>query len=216
MKLAKLIIPALLTFGMVGELAANEQPAQRVERVAAMADYTGDPDIDVGINVTTSASAAADWSVAQFYIDNFESRDVSSGDYLAFRMRSNNHGASYFDFIPNVSGTAYRVPISPAATGIKCVPAVPNGEAFDYGGARTWDLPMNFWDGADVWFCIPKTTFSRKYFGGDAIDWTQSFSAVYFLFYGTTIDTVNFDLGKCINCYQKRKYYFNSIWRRGV
>ena len=194
MKLGKLILPVILAVGAIGgfALAGGHQESFKTK---AMDDYTNDPSIDVGINVKASATAAADWTICTFYVDALTSGDVSGGDYLAFRMRSNNSGASYFDFFPNVNGTAYRVPVSPAASGIKCIPAVPDGVAFDYGGARTLDLTMNFWADADVWFCIPKSTFSRKHFGGEAIDWSQGLWCVYFMFYGTTIDYVDFDIG---------------------
>lgn len=192
MKLGKIILPALLAFGLVGGLAASNE--NKVEETSAMSTVLYDEDMDVGINVTASADAEADWTISTFYVNNFESVDVSGGDYFAFRMRSNNGGASYFDFIPNVGGNAVRVPISPAATGIKCIPAVNGGVAFDYGGARTWDLPMNFWADADVWFCIPKASLTRNLFGG-APNWNDNIWAIYFMFYGTTIDNVNFDIG---------------------
>ena len=200
MKLGKIILPALLAIGAVSGFAFAKVAEERQQLAPAAAMYgrgdeAADLDIDVGINVQKTKNGS--WAIGQFYLNTFESGDVSGGDYLAFRMRSNNGGASYFDFIPNVGGNANRVPISPAATGIKCVPAVPGGVAFDYGGARTWDLPMNFWDGADVWFCIPKTTFSRNYFGTGTINWaTDGLWAVYFMFYGEPDgDNVNFDIG---------------------
>lgn len=201
MKLGKIILPALLAIGAVSGFALAKVAEEQKELAPAAAMYgrgdeAADLDIDVGINVQKTKDGS--WAIGQFYINTFESGNVSGGDYLAFRMRSNNGGASYFDFIPNVGGNANRVPISPAATGIKCIPAVPGnqGVAFDYGGARTWDLPMNFWDGADVWFCIPKTTFSRNYFGTGTINWNDGLWAVYFMFYGEPAgDNVNFDIG---------------------
>lgn len=195
MKLGKIILPALLAIGAVSGFAfAKQAEEKQLAPAAAMSTYLLDEDMDVGINVKKTTDGS--WAIGQFYINTFESGDVSGGDYLAFRMRSNNGGASFFDFIPNVGGNANRVPISPAATGIKCVPAVYGGEAFDYGGARTWDLPLNFWTDADVWFCIPKTTFSRTYFGSGTLDWTNNLYAVYFMFYGEPAgDNVDFDIG---------------------
>lgn len=197
MKLRKLILPALLTLGLAGGLVFSGEMTNNPEvKVSAMTEYTGDPEIDVGINVKASAEAVKDWTICTFYVNAFESGNVSGGEYLAFRLRTNSGNGSYFDFIPNVGGNAYRVPITPAATGIRIVPAVPNGEAFDYEGARTWDLPMNMWKDADVWFCIPKTTFTRKYFGNSTINWNaDGLWAVYFMFYGTTNDVIDFDIG---------------------
>ena len=152
MKFRKLILPAILALGAIGGFAAAKASSNQMLRTQAMAKYTGDPDIDVGINVKPNANAGSAWDIYTFYIDGLASGDVSQGDYLAIRLRSDNGAGSYFDFFPNVNGTAYRVPIAPAASGIKCIPAVPSGEAFDYTGARTWDLPMNMWADADVWF----------------------------------------------------------------
>ena len=195
MKLGKFILPALLAVGAISGFAlAKVNENRNLKQASAMSTYLLDEDMDVGINVTASATAAADWTVAQFYLNCFESNNASTGDYLAFRMRSNNNGASYFDFIPNGGGNPYRVDLGPAE-GIKCVPAVPGGEAFDYGGARNFDLPMNFWAGADVWFCIPKTAFTRDYWAtGNPCNWSDLW-AVYFMFYGTTNDYVDFDIG---------------------
>ena len=197
MKIRKLILPALLTLGLAGGLVFSHEMTNNPEvRVSAMTDYTCDPEIDVGINVKASNEAVGDWTICTFFINAFESGNVSGGDYLAFRLRTNSGNGSYFDFIPNVGGDANRVPIDHAATGIRCIPAVPNGVAFDYQGARTWDLPMNMWKDADLWFCIPKTTFTRIYFGDGVQDWTsEGLWAVYFMFYGTTNDTIDFDIG---------------------
>lgn len=195
MKLGKLIIPTLLAVGAISGFAlAKVNESKQLDKASAMNTYLLDADMDVGLNVKASATAAADWTIAQFFLNCFESNDASTGDYLAFRMRSNNNGASYFDFIPNGGGNPYRVDLGPAE-GIKCIPAVPGGEAFDYAGARTYDLPMNFWAGADVWFCIPKTAFTRDYWGtGNPCAWNDLW-AVYFMFYGTTNDYVDFDIG---------------------
>lgn len=199
MKFRKLILPAILALGAIGGFAAAKASSDQMLRTQAMSSFTGDPDIDVGINVKASAEAIGDWTISTFYIDGLKSGDVSQGDYLSFRLRSNNHGASYFDFIPNINGNACRVPIDPAASGIKFVPAGPAGIAETYNGARTWDLPMNMWKDADVWICIPKTQFTRVYFTAkDAtpgLDWTKGLWAVYFMFYGTTNDYVDFDIG---------------------
>ncbi len=198
MKLGKIILPALLAIGAVSGFAFAKAAEERQQLAPAAAMYgrgdeAADLDIDVGINVKKTKDGS--WAIGQFYLNSFESGDVSQGDYLAFRMRSNNGGASYFDFIPNVGGNAKRVPIDAAVTGIKCIPAVPGGEAFDYAGGRTWDLPMNFWSGADVWFCIPKTSLTRTYFGSD-INWSDGLWAVYFMFYGEPGgDNVDFDIG---------------------
>ena len=194
MKLRKLILPAILALGAVGGFALAKANGGRFAAARAMDGYLGDPTIDVGLNVQRTKHQADTWDMGQFYINQFESTDVSGGDYLAIHINVAEGAGSYFDFIPNVNGNASRVPISPAATGIKCVPAVPGGEAFDYAGARTWDLPMNLWSGANIWFCIPKTTFSRIYFG-TGIDWDEPLSAVYFMFYGITQDVVDFDIG---------------------
>ncbi len=196
MKLRKLILPALLTLGLAGGLVFSHEMTNNPEvRVSAMADYTCDPEIDVGINIkSNSNSSTTDFPIVSFYVNQFDSVDVSGGDYLAFRLRSNNAAGSYFDVIPNVAGNASRVPINPKVTGIKCIPAGPSGTAFDYQGARPQDLPLNMWANADIWFCIPKAQFSRIYFGS-GIDWSKNLAAVYFLFYGTTIDKIDFDLG---------------------
>lgn len=196
MKLGKIILPALLAIGAVSGFAfAKQAEEKQLAPAAAMSTYLLDEDMDVGINVKKTSDGSH--TISQFFINTFESGDVSGGDYLAFRMRSNNGGASFFDFIPNVGGNARRVPISPAATGIKCIPAVYGGEAFDYGGARTWDLPLNFWADADVWFCIPKTTFSRVYFNHETnpMSWNDNLWSVYFMFYSPTPDNVDFDIG---------------------
>lgn len=196
MKLRKLILPAILALGAVGGFALAKANSSRFAATHAMTDYTGDPDIDVGIHIETTASAAADWTMSKFFIDAFDSRDVSGGDYLAVRVKVAAGAGSYFDFIPNVSGNAGRVPLTTDPYGVKFVPAGHYGEAFDftYMQYRDWDLPLNLWDGADGYVVIPKSQFTRSLFGG-AIDWSESLSAVYFFFYGTTIDKIDFDIG---------------------
>lgn len=194
MKCKKFILSFLFAVGAFASLGlTGVTKSNNAVETNAMNVQLYDEDMDVGLNVKASSSAAADWTVSSFFVNSFESVDVSQGNYIAFRMRSNNGGSSYFDFIPNVGGNASRVSLAPA-TGIKCVPAGVGGKAFDYGGARTWDLPLNFWKDADVWFCIPKSALSRTYFGS-GINWNDPIWAIYFLFYGTTIDNVNFDIG---------------------
>ncbi len=195
MKLRKLILPAVLTLGLAGGLlfAGNQQ---QVEKAEAMASYTGDPDLDCGFNVQRTQYQSGTWEICQFYVNSFESEDVSGGDYFALRIKVAEGAGSYFDFIPNVGGKPHRITISPVASGIKCIPAVAGGEAFDYGGARGFDLPMNLWSGADIWFCIPKAELTRDYWGAGDIDWqNDTLWAVYFMFYGVTQDVVNFDIG---------------------
>ena len=194
MKVNKLIFSLLVAIGAFGCLSVSSASKNnKTIETSAMSGQLYDEDMDVGINIQASSSAVADWSETVFYVNSFESVDVSRGNYIAFRMRSNDGAASYFDIIPNVGGNASHVNLGPV-TGIKCIPAVRGGEAFPYGGARTWDLPLNFWANADVWFCIPKTAFDRVYFGS-GINWSNSIWAIYFKFYGTTIDYINFDIG---------------------
>ena len=194
MKVNKLIFSLLVAIGAFGCLSVSSASKNnKTIETSAMSGQLYDEDMDVGINIQASSKAAADYTVSTFFVNSFEAVDVSGGDYLAFRMRSNNGAASYFDIIPNVNGNASRVSIAPA-TGIKCIPAVRGGVAFNYGGARTWDLPLNYWADADLWFCIPKTQFNRIHFGS-GINWSDSIWAIYFLFYGTTNDYINFDIG---------------------
>lgn len=192
MKLGKIIIPALLALGAIGGFATAKAVENReAQRTVAMSGYTGDPDIDVGLNVNVS-KGSGNWADSCFYINTFESANVSGGEYLAIRMRGNNGSGSYFDFFVNVDGVVARIPIDPAATGLKCVPAVPDGIAWDYNGNRTWDLPMNFQAPWDVYFCIPKSQFTR----GGTVDWSKNVWAIYFTFYGTTPnDNIDFDIG---------------------
>ena len=108
MKLRKLILPALLTLGLAGGLVFSHEMTNNPEvRVSAMTDYTCDPEIDVGINVKASSEAVNDWTICTFYVNAFESGNVSGGDYLAFRLRTNSGTGSYFDFIPNVLTSLY-------------------------------------------------------------------------------------------------------------
>ena len=97
MKLRKLILPALLTLGLAGGLVFSGEMTNNPEvKVSAMADYTGDPEIDVGINIkSNSNSSTTDFPIVSFYVNHFDSVDVSGGDYLAFRLRSNNAAGSY-------------------------------------------------------------------------------------------------------------------------
>ena len=100
MKFRKLILPAILALGAIGGFAAAKASSNQMLRTQAMAKYTGDPDIDVGINVKPNANAGSAWDIYTFYIDGLASGDVSQGDYLAFRLRSDNGAGSYFDFFP--------------------------------------------------------------------------------------------------------------------
>ena len=204
MKLGKIILPALLAIGAVSGFAfAKQAEEKQLAPTAAMSSYLCDEDIDVGINVQRTTYQADTWETDQFYINSFESTDVSGGDYLAIRIRSNNGGASYFDFIPNVGGNPHRITLVSGVGvnpgGVKFIPAVAGnaGVAEDYNGGRGWDLPMNLWADCDIWLCIPKTTFTRNYWNtGKSIDWeNDGLWAVYFMFYGVTCDNTNFDIG---------------------
>ena len=195
MKFFKVLIP-VLTLALSGGGLLIREGATHFSKAsaAAMSSGTGDMDLDFGLNLTASASAQADYTISQFYIDNFASRDVSGGDYLAVRMRCNPGAGSWYDIIPNVSGNAWRVPLTDESFGLMFCPAGEGAVAFTHNGFRTWDLPMNIWDGSDGYVMIPKSGLTRNYFGS-AINWNDNLSAIYFLFYGTTIDTINFDIG---------------------
>lgn len=196
MKLRKLILPAILALGAVGGFAAAKLSNRGFAQTRAMDGYTGDYSVDVGLNVQRSQYQSGTWEICQFFVNSFESADVSQGDYFAIRINVAEGAGSYFDFIPNVGGNANRITISPVASGIKCVPAVPDGVAFNYAGARDFDLPMNLWSGANIWFCIPKAELTRTYFGSGTINWSEdTLWAAYFMFYGVTQDNVNFDIG---------------------
>ena len=51
----------------------------------ASAATTSDPDLDVGLNVQRTVTG--EFQTCQFYVNSFESTDVSGGNYLAFRMK---------------------------------------------------------------------------------------------------------------------------------
>lgn len=195
MKLRKLILPAILALGAVGGFALAKANSERFAAARAMNDYSGDPSVDVGLNIQRTKYQATTWEPGQFYINSFESQDVSGGTYVAVRIKAAEGAGSYFNITLNVSGNANGVPYDVAAPNIKCVPAVPNGVAFDYAGARAGYLPLNLWSGADIWFCIPKTTFTRNHFGSGTINWSDPIWAIYFEFYGVTQDNVDFDIG---------------------
>lgn len=193
MKFKKLILPALLAVSLGASLATGLASSGR-SSAKALVDYDGDPDIDCGLNITASATAAADWTISQFYINAFESADVSGGDYIAVRIKCGDTSGSWFDVFPNVGGNAWRVPLTDDSFGLKFVPAGPYGEAFVHNGHRTWDLPMNIWGGSDGYVCLPKSGLTRNYFGS-AINWNDNLYAIYFMFYGTTNDKIDFDIG---------------------
>lgn len=196
MKIGKIIIPALLALGAIGGFSAAKVAERQNEARVSLAATEHDMDIDVGLNVESSLHGEFVWEVNEFYVTTFESRDVSEGDYLAFRIRSNNHAQNFFDCFFEVSGNCRRVPQGPAAEGVKCIPASYDGVAFD-ATVRAGYLPLALWDGIDVWYCIPKTALTRVQYGGE-IDWSQDLSMVYFAFYhtnGVEADYTNYDIG---------------------
>ncbi len=194
MKLRKLILPAILALGAVGGFAAAKLSDRGFAQARALDGYDGDVDIDVGLHISPSTKAAADWTVSQFYIDALDSRDASSGDYIAIRMQCAEGAGSWYDIGVNLSGVSRRVNDTGTAFGLKFVPAGPHGVAFDHAGFRNNDIPLNIWSGSDGYVCIPKTGFSKMHFG-ETYDWNNNVSAIYFMFYGTTIDKINFDIG---------------------
>ena len=194
MKFRKLILPAILALGAIGGFAAAKLSDRGFAQARAMDGYTGDVDIDVGLNITPSGTAAADWTVSQFYIDALDSRDASQGDYIAIRMKCAKGAGSWYDIGVNLSGVSRRVNDTGTAFGLKFVPAGPYGVAFDHNGYRNNDIPLNIWSESDGYVCIPKTGFSKMHFGDD-YNWNNDVSAIYFMFYGTTIDVINFDIG---------------------
>ncbi len=194
MKFRKLILPAILALGAIGGFAAAKLSDRGFAQARALDGYDGDADIDVGLHITPSTKAAADWTVSQFFIDALDSRDASSGDYIAIRMQCAEGAGSWYDIGVNLSGVSRRVNDTGTAFGLKFVPAGPHGVAFDHAGYRNNDIPLNIWSGSDGYVCIPKTGFSKMHFG-EGYDWNNKVSAIYFMFYGTTIDTINFDIG---------------------
>ena len=172
MKLGKIVLSTLLLAACA--VSGFVVGKANVKETSAMTGTDTDPDINVGMNITVTkdpGAAKETTSVVQF--TNLESANASGGDYLAIRMKGNNNTISYFDVIPNtVDGNAFQTPINPVISGVKCIPAGPAGEAWDYAGGRTYDLPMQFGYNWDVWFCIPKTQFTRRFFGtGESLNW---------------------------------------------
>ncbi len=193
------LLPTLLTAVslMLGGLTfAGQKGIQKVEAVGTyVSEVCVDPDIDVGINVKASSEARSDWTIAQFYVGGSAIvGNMSAGDYVALRVHAPTSAGSYFDMIPNFAGNPYRISLNVAEAGARFVPV--NSTALSNTLTRDFDLPTNIWGGMDGWICFPKTGFTRNYWNtGNALNWNADIWAVYFMFYGTTIDTINFDIG---------------------
>lgn len=162
----------------------------------------GEADLDMigGVNVKTSSSVTSGWNVADYYINSFESANVSldEGKYIAVRMRSHNCG-SYFEIIPNVNGNARRpFGIQGDTSNNMVVKYVSTDGTITDIVARGWNLQINLPAGVDGWFCFPKEDFTEPYFG-NAINWDDTLWAIYFLFYGTAEESIDFDIGNIYN-----------------
>lgn len=204
MKLGKIILPALLAIGAVSGFAFAKQAEEKQLAPAAALTYAGDYEIDVGMNVKASSQAGQTWSETVFWL-GLQSGDVSQGDYIAVRLKSESTTGSYFDFMPNVNGTIWKVQLAEANVfdsdlgGVKIIPAVAAnaGVAQTYAGGRHYDFAMHIAPADDVWICVPKTSFTRNHSENSvtAPEWNSGLWAIYFRFYGTTYDNINFNIG---------------------
>lgn len=182
-----------MAIGTAGASLLADRELKQANALSAnyISEYAVDPDIDVGLHITASDDAEANWTMSVFYVNGSAVvGNFGSGDYIAIRVKAT--GGSWFDFIPNIEGNAPRVSLDVAQAGVKFVPV--NDKVLPNTVSRTWDLPMNLWAGMDGWICMPKSGMTRYLFGSN-VNWSGGVWACYFYFYGTTIDTINFDIG---------------------
>lgn len=183
-----LTLCSLFALATAGVTAASIGNYSSVQSVNALSGFTGDTELDLGINVKYTGSAAG-WDIAQYYINGIG--DCSNGDYIAIRVKTYSVG-SWFEMIPNVNGTAKR----PALNGGMVSKLVSVDGSIVDSATRGWNLACNIPANFDGYYCMPKASFTAPHFGGDeTLQWSSGVWAMYFLFYGTTYEPIDFDLG---------------------
>ena len=195
MKFRKLILPAMLALGAIGGFAAAKLSDRGFAKARAISGYTGDIDLDVGINVKASDKAGATWDIGEFYLNGYDpSVNFTQGDYIAFRIDA-THGGSFMDVYCNINGE-FGAKIAAGCTDVKYV--TPDYQVS--GGVEVRGFhPAIHTDGQNGWICLPKAQMTDNNYGASGTpDWTKAIWAVQFQFYGTTNNVIDFDLGDMV------------------
>ena len=195
MKFRKLILASVLALCAGAGFVFAKASSKQMLRTHAMTSVTGDPDLDVGINVKASDKAGATWDIGEFYLNGYDSSvNFTQGDYIAFRIDA-THGGSYMDVYCNINGE-FGAKIAASCPDVKYV--TPDYQVA--GAVEVRDFhPAIHTDGQNGWICLPKAQMTDNNYGASGTpDWTKAIWAVQFQFYGTTNDVINFDLGDMV------------------